>query len=80
MSITADGTTNRGHMVPRHVWVAPDGRWADRCPGIAWDQRRAEDGWEVLVTYVTGGGNVSPMQHGGWQPASLVRAVEEMKS
>ena len=80
MSITGDGTTNRGHMVPKHVWVAPDGRWHARCPGVAWDRRRTEDGWEYLVAYVTGGGNVSPQQRLGWVSAALARPIEEMKN
>lgn len=74
---TGDGTTNRGHVVPRHVWVAPDARWQDRRPGILLEQRRGEDGWEVLVSYATGGGNVAVTQRTGWVAASLVRAVDE---
>jgi hypothetical protein len=74
-----DGTTNRGHVVPRHVWVAPAGRWQDRCVGILLDQRRGADGWEVLVTWATGGGNVTVTGHTSWLPASLVRKLDEMK-
>lgn len=74
-----DGTGTRGHVVPRHVWVAPDGRWQDRRVGILLDQRRTEDGWEVLVTWATGGGNVAVTSHTKWHPASLVRKLDEMK-
>ncbi|SDC47146.1 hypothetical protein [Nocardioides lianchengensis] len=81
MNITGDATTNRGHMVPRHVWVAPTGQWHEKCPGFAWDRRRDENGfWEYLVSYVTGGGNVRPQQRAGWMSAALVRLVDEVKS
>jgi hypothetical protein len=75
----SDGTGQRGHTVPQHVWVAPDGRWQDRCVGMLLEQRRGENGWEVRVAWATGGGNRAVMQHGGWLPASLVRKLDEMK-
>lgn len=77
---TGDGTTLGGHVVPRHVWVAPEGRWHDSKPGLLLDQRRGHDGWEVLVTWATGGGNVAVMQRTSWLPSALVRKLDEMKA
>lgn len=63
---TTDGTGQRGHPLPRHVWVNVTANPAYRCPGVLLDWRRVGRRWEALVVYVEGGGNVRPRAHVEW--------------
>ena len=70
-----DGTGQHGHTPPRHVWVAPDGRWEAALPGVLLEWRKGET-WEALVTWGSGGGNVATTCHTQWLPAEKVRPVD----
>jgi hypothetical protein len=73
-----DGTGSYGHLSPKHVWVSDPGfSRALRMPGVVLDQRRGQDGWEVLVAYGEGGGNIKPRAHMEWMPADRVTAVDQ---
>lgn len=72
MAVAAgDGTGNRRHVSPRHVWVK-FGSLAS--PGVLIGWRRGRDGqWSALVVYATGGGNVDVTITSQWVPAAHVR-------
>ncbi|WP_166390341.1 hypothetical protein [Nocardioides ochotonae] len=71
-----DGTGQQGHTVPRHVWVAPDGRWEAALPGVLLDWRKVGASWEALVMWGSGGGNVASAGHTQWLSADKVRKVD----
>jgi hypothetical protein len=69
-----DGSGQRGHTVPRHVWVNVTGNAAYRYAGVLIDWRVDQRGnWEALVVWVDGGGNLKAHAHLGWVAASHVR-------
>lgn len=69
-----DGTGQRGHTVPRHVWVTlPNGR---RCPGVLMEWRQGGGRWEALVIYADGGGAAPVNAQTSWVPAEYVELFD----
>jgi hypothetical protein len=72
-----DGTGQRGHVAPKHVWVDGDGMSAARAPGILLDWRVVDGGrWEAHVVWANGGGNVKARSVLEWLPAERVTPRE----
>jgi len=72
-----DGTGQRGHTNPRHVWVNVTENPSYRYAGVLMDWRVDHRGnWEALVVWVDGGGNLKAHAHLGWVAASHVRPME----
>lgn len=67
-----DGTGQRGHQAPKHVWVDGDRLASDRAPGILLDWRAVEGRWEAYVVWADGGGNVKPRAYFEWLPEERV--------
>lgn len=68
-----DGTGQRGHVAPRHVWV----RYGSLAsPGVLLDWRKRGDQWEAYVAYATGGGTSSVTVTVQWVPSAHVRPME----
>lgn len=71
-AVAGDGTGQRGHAAPRHVWV----RFGSQaCPGVLLNWRRGRSGWEAYVMYATGGGTSSVTVTQQWLPAAHVRPI-----
>lgn len=68
-----DGTGQRGHVAPRHVWVKYG---SQASPGVLLDWRRTAGGWEALVMYATGGGTSSVTVTQQWLPQAHVLPLE----
>jgi hypothetical protein len=65
-------------VTPRHVWVTDVGRVrTHRLPGVAFDRRRGSGGWEYLVAYADGGGNIQTRSYVEWLPAGRVTPADE---
>ncbi len=68
-----DGTGQRGHVGPRHVWV----RYGSLAsPGVLLDWRKRGGQWEAYVAYATGGGTSSVTVTVQWVPVAHVRPLE----
>lgn len=67
-----DGTGQRGHTAPRHVWVKYGSAIS---PGVLLDWRQEGSGWEALVVYASGGGTSSVTVTQQWVPAAHVEPV-----
>lgn len=65
----SDGTGQRGHTAPQHVWVR---HGDDAVPGVLIDWRQDGGDWEAHVLYATGPEAI--VQE--WVPADRVRPVE----
>ncbi|MFC6045230.1 hypothetical protein ACFP8W_09130 [Nocardioides hankookensis] len=73
-----DGSGQRGHTTPRHVWVNVTGSAAYRYAGVLIDWRVDGRGsWEALVVWVDGGGNLKAHAHMGWVAAAHVRPTDD---
>lgn len=68
----ADGTGQRGHTVPRHVWVTIPNEPPRRCPGLLVEWRQGGGRWEALVTYADGGGAAPVNAQTSWVPAEFL--------
>jgi len=74
-----DGTGTKGYTVPQHVWVAFDGRWHERKPGVLveWRRNPKSGGWEGMVVWFSGGGNISWSGRQGWVPADHIKPLDQ---
>jgi len=68
-----DGTGQRGHAMPKHVWVSVGG--SGRQPGLLLEWRQVGEQWEAFVLWADGGGNVKPRTYMEWLPAGQVSPV-----
>ena len=68
-----DGTGQRGHVMPKHVWVNVTGASTGSAPGILLDWRTAQGRWEAYVVWADGGGNIKPRAYLEWVREEHVR-------
>lgn len=67
--------------VPQHVWVAPVAqRPHETFPGLLLEWRQGDGGWEALVVWVIGGGNIAWHERQRWLPAAQVHAFDDHPS
>lgn len=72
----SDGTGQRGHVAPRHVWVKYGSSLA--CPGVLLDWRQKPAGErEAYVMYAAGGGTSSVTTTIQWLPSAHLLPLEE---
>ena len=73
-----DGSGQRGHVMPKHVWVNVTSNPANRAPGVLLDWRRADGGcWEAFVLWAEGGGNVRCRARLEWVRSEHVKPVQD---
>ena len=70
---SSDGTGQRGHVMPKHVWVNVTGASTGSAPGILLDWRVCKGRWEAYVVWADGGGNIKPRAYLEWVQQEHVR-------
>ena len=67
------------HPAPCHVWVALDGRWHERSPGVLLDWAQVDGRWRAHVFVGSGGGMTPPSGAAVWVDAACVRPADATK-